>query len=66
MIKIILNGQEKNISPINLKGLIEQFCKETAHVIAEVNGEIIKSHAWSDKKLSAGDSVELINFVGGG
>ena len=65
--KITVNGQEKEIpTKINLKNLIEQFCKDTRHVIAEVNGEIVKSPTWKNKELAAGDTIELINFVGGG
>ena len=65
--KIILNGQKKDIAkPTNLKNLIEQFCKNTNHVIAELNGTIVKNHEWQAKMLKEGDALELVNFVGGG
>ncbi len=65
--KITINGQEKEFtSSVNLKKVIEQFCKDSQHVIAEVNGTIIKSQVWPEKNLSNGDTVELVNFVGGG
>lgn len=64
---IMLNGKQKEISsPMNLKNLIEQFCKNTNHVIAELNGSIVKNHQWKDRILKEGDTLELVNFVGGG
>ena len=65
--KIILNGQKKDITQsTNLKNLVEQFCKNTNHVIAELNGTIVKNHEWQAKVLKEGDALELVNFVGGG
>ena len=65
--KIILNGQTKECpESIRLKGVVEQFCQDTRHVIAEVNGTIIKNTQWSQRTLSDGDTIELVNFVGGG
>ncbi len=65
--KIILNGKSQECAESTpLKSIIEQFCKDTRHVIAEVNGAIVKNTAWSEKILTDGDSVELVNFVGGG
>ena len=65
--KITLNGQEKELpDSLTLKSIIEQFCRDTQHIIAEVNGDIIKNQHWPQKTLSPGDTVELVNFVGGG
>jgi len=65
--KITLNGQEKELAKTrDLKGLVDQFCKSTIHIIAEVNGEIIKNPQWGQTIIRDGDTVELINFVGGG
>ncbi len=65
--KITLNGQPKQLhTTASLKTVIEQFCKDTHHVIAEVNGDIIKRPSWEQKTLADGDTIELVNFVGGG
>ena len=65
--KIKVNGLEKEIpSAGNLKQIIEQFCRQKNNVIAEVNGEIVRSPDWADKKIQNGDAIELVNFVGGG
>ena len=64
--KIRLNGQEKDISSTTLDGIINEFCKDVRHVIAEVNGDIVKSSRWSEQTINEGDEVELVNIVGGG
>ena len=65
--KITINGRSKEFTdPANLKTVIEQFCRDTEHIIAEVNGQIVKSQQWAEQAIKNGDTVELINFVGGG
>ncbi len=65
--KITLNGQEKDIqSLLSLKNIVGQFCKDSNHVIAELNGTIVKSRDWAKATLKDGDTLELVNFVGGG
>lgn len=65
--QITINGRQKELEDaLNLKNIIHQFCKDTEHVIAEVNGQIVKRQQWPQQVLKSGDKVELINFVGGG
>jgi sulfur carrier protein len=65
--KITINGNSKELSePIALDQLVSQFCKNSKHVIAEVNGEILRAPQWSQKTVADGDVIELVSFVGGG
>ena len=65
--QITLNGQAKEFEQkIKLQNLIEQFCQSTSRIIAEVNGEIIKSPRWQETEIKDGDQIELVRFVGGG
>ena len=65
--KIKLNGQEKEFAGAQtLQSIIEQFCREHRRIIAEVNGEIVKSPRWVETLLKDGDAIELVSFVGGG
>jgi thiamine biosynthesis protein ThiS len=67
MIKIILNGKEKEFSTApSLKSLIGEYCQGPQHVIAEVNGQIIKKQTWEITSLAQGDTIELVSMVGGG
>ena len=65
--KIILNGKEKDITATTtLKHLIEELCRNPKYIIAELNGSVVKDHSWENQTLRDGDSLELVNFVGGG
>lgn len=65
--KISLNGKphifEKEST---LDQLINELCKNNAHVIAELNGTIIKSASWQKTIVKDGDQIELVAIVGGG
>ena len=64
---LILNGRRKEVAgPVTLDKLIETFCTNKRHVIAEVNGTVIKDPRWPSVNIAEGDEIELVNFVGGG
>ena len=50
----------------NLSGLVNTFCKQSKHVLAELNGTIVPSEQWAQTNLQDGDALELVTFVGGG
>ena len=64
---LTVNGQQKKFdSSPDLNVLIHMISKNPEHVIAELNGVIIKKNMWGKTPLSDGDTVELVTFVGGG
>ena len=55
--RIIINGKEETIvSSTNLRNLIEQFCKDQRHVIAELNGAIVRNPEWDKYNLKDGEA----------
>ena len=64
--KLIVNGNEKQLNTANLQGAIEAILKDYSRVIAELNGEIVKKNNWPSTSLKDGDKLELVSFVGGG
>lgn len=67
MIKITLSGEEKNIpSGTSLLALTETLGLKKERIAAELNGEIIPKASYESTILSDGDSLEIVNFVGGG
>ena len=67
MAKITLNGKDLDLqNSTTLNQVIEQFCKGNKHVIAELNGTIIKTDQWRALAVKEGDQLELISIVGGG
>ena len=65
--KITINGTVKKFQgQCHLSEIVKQFCKESKHIITEVNGNIIPSTLWVNTALKDGDTIELVAFVGGG
>ncbi len=69
MEELKINGVEKQFPagiPKTLTELLEQLSINQATVAAEINGKIIARQKFSQTKLSSGQSIELVRFVGGG
>lgn len=65
--KLTLNGRETECSDkLTLAGLLENLEIEPARVAVEVNLNIVKKCDFEKHMLNDGDSVEIVNFVGGG
>ena len=65
--KITLNGTKKEFAhPKNLESVIDEVVPKNRRIVAEVNGEIIKTPCWNKTEIKNGDTVELVTFVGGG
>ena len=64
---ITINGTSQQLtSARNLSDIVSSFCKQSKHVITELNGTIIPSDQWAQTDLQDGDALELVTFVGGG
>ena len=64
---IIINGKSHPLtSAKNLSDIVATFCKQSSHVITELNGTIVPSDQWAQTNLQDGDALELVTFVGGG
>lgn len=67
---LIINGTEKQFQQDQLPGtlaeLLEQMNINKATVAAEVDGRIVERKSFDKTPLKAGQSVELVRFMGGG
>ena len=65
--KLLVNGQETEIKDgLTVTGLLESLEIDPGRVAVEVNLKIIKRCDFKEQQLNDGDSVEIVNFVGGG
>jgi len=65
--KLKINGTETEIQDsLTVSGLLETLQIEPGRVAVEVNMQIIKKCDFQDQVLKEADSVEIVNFVGGG
>jgi thiamine biosynthesis protein ThiS len=66
---LTINGKVQEFPvgiPRTLAELLEQLNINQATVVAEIDGGIIERQSFAQTQLSAGQSIELVRFVGGG
>ena len=65
--KLTVNGESFETSaPATITGLLDKLRIEPGRVAVEVNLSIISKADYATFRLSDGDKVEIVNFVGGG
>ena len=64
--KISLNGKQVEVKSRTLERLISERGLHPDALIVEVNSELIKKENWAETIIRDGDTLELLNFVGGG
>jgi len=64
---ITLNGDRFELEePMSVNALLAKLEIDPRRVAVEHNLEIIKRHRFPEVVVNDGDSVEIVNFVGGG
>ena len=64
---ITLNGETREVAPgTTVHKLILDLGRKPAATVVERNGDILDRDAYTSVSLSDGDTVELVQFVGGG
>ena len=67
MITITVNGEERGIEPgTSVTGLLEELQLHPRLIVVERNREILDRLAFDATVVRAGDTIELVHFVGGG
>jgi thiamine biosynthesis protein ThiS len=65
--KLIVNGENLEVLNVEtLQDLLKELQIEPQRVAVEINVSIVKKSDYSTFKLSEGDRVEIVNFIGGG
>ena len=61
-----INGEKKDSGAQTVLALLNEMDINPAGVAVEVNLSIIKKKDYESFRLKEGDSIEIVNFVGGG
>ncbi|MBN1958328.1 MAG: sulfur carrier protein ThiS [Desulfuromonadales bacterium] len=62
-----INGDDRIFTaPLTVEQLLLNLELKSEHVVVELNRVILDPHHFTETLLSSGDSLELIQFVGGG
>ena len=66
-LQIILNGDAREVAgPLTVTALLAQLSIDSRRVAVEHNLAVLKRHTFETTMVREGDSVEIVNFVGGG
>jgi thiamine biosynthesis protein ThiS len=65
--ELTINGKERDFSsPLTVAQLLEQLQLDPERVVVELNRRILAPDTLTEAVLNPGDSLELVQFVGGG
>ncbi len=64
--KLRINGKSEESGVATIAELVAEQGLPAGRIVFEHNGAIIKRELWAVTRLSDGDSLEIIQFVGGG
>jgi sulfur carrier protein len=66
-ITLEINGESREISSVsNVQELLDLLGITESRVAVELNRKIIRRGDWQNTSISDRDSVEIVQFVGGG
>ena len=64
---VTLNGEATELkADISIAMLLEQLRLGRERVAVELNRDIVPKAAYDSQKVSEGDHIEIVHFVGGG
>jgi len=61
-----INGSEREVRAGNVAALLLELCLDASRVAIELNRQIVAQADFSQTPLAAGDTIEIVQFVGGG
>jgi thiamine biosynthesis protein ThiS len=64
--EIQINGEPRTVGPISLLELLVTLDINPARVAVERNREIVPKREYETTLLAEGDTLEIVQFVGGG
>ena len=66
-LQIVVNGEAQEIlSECTVFQLLQDQAVTLKAVVVELNGKILKQEHWQSTEMHAGDSLEILVFMGGG
>jgi len=66
-IDVVINGEPRAVAPgVTLLELLSELALDPRAVVVEHNRQIVRRPALGDVRVSPGDAIELVHFVGGG
>ncbi|MCH4166158.1 MAG: sulfur carrier protein ThiS [Megasphaera sp.] len=63
---VTINGQAVDAAGKNLRDYLTSEGYHNGHIAIELNGTVVPRTTYGDVTLTDGDTMEIVQFVGGG
>lgn len=65
--RVYLNGESRDVrESLTLAELVSKLDLPALRIAVELNRSVVRRRDWDRTKLSEGDRIEVVHFVGGG
>jgi len=64
--RVIVNGESREISSVSVGALLSELEYEGSHFAIAVNYDVVPKSRWAETQLNAGDEIEIITPRQGG
>ena len=65
--RAVVNGEDRELPDgLTVAGLLQHLGVRGERVAVERNGAVVKRARHADERLTEGDTLEIVSFVGGG
>lgn len=65
--QLTFNGKARElVTGITIEEFLNQLRLDCLQVVVELNGSIVSRQRYAEVRLAAGDTLEVVHFVGGG
>lgn len=64
--QMTINGKTRDVTAGDVAGLLQELGLDAGRVAVELNRAIVLSANFAQTPLTADDSIEIVQFVGGG
>jgi sulfur carrier protein len=64
--RVIVNGEQKEISSMRVDALLSELEYEGTHFAIALNFDVVPKSRWAETALQAGDEIEIITPRQGG
>jgi sulfur carrier protein len=67
MIRVTVNGTQRDVPEgLTVRSLVEHLGLTDGPVAVEINRAVVPRASHPDRRVEAGDVIEIVHFVGGG
>ena len=65
--RVTVNGESRELdASLSVASLLQSLSLSAGRIAVEINEEVVPRDAYGERRLAAGDRIEIVHFVGGG